>query len=213
AGGGAGGRAAPRAVGGRRCLSTTTSRSGSSTRSRRRRPTGARAATTRSRRASATWSWSRSRLRTGSATGTGRAGRPGTVADQALSSTGATAITGNVAVGGSGVLVGFPTGTITGARHLADAKAAEVAAAATAMGTALESQTCDSDRTGQALAGQVLAGNTVYCYTDTATLDGVLQLDAAGDAGAVWVLQLDGALRIGDGAQVALVNGAQACNV
>ena len=134
------------------------------------------------------------------------------VADVSIASTGATVITGDVAVAGSTELTGFPPGTISGATHLADADAIAAAGKTTEINQHLQSQPCNSDRTGEDLGGLRLGG-AVYCYIEAATLDGELRLDALGDIDTVWVFQINGGFDVASGSAVILANGAQSCNV
>lgn len=134
------------------------------------------------------------------------------VADQAITSVGATSISGNVAVAASATLTGFPPGTIGGETHLADATAIEVAGDTTTVNQQLKSQPCNSDRSGQDQGGLRL-GEMVYCYNEPATLNGELRFDALGDPNAVWVMQVSGSYTVAAGSRMILANGAQACNV
>ncbi|HEX4905037.1 MAG TPA: ice-binding family protein [Acidimicrobiales bacterium] len=140
------------------------------------------------------------------------AGSYAVVADSSIASTGATVVTGDVAIAASSTLTGFPPGTITGATHLADAEAIAVAGRVTEINQNLQSQPCNSDRTGEDLGGLRLGG-AVYCYIETTTLTGELRLDALGDIDTVWVFQVNGNLDVGAGSRVIPVNGAQSCNV
>ncbi len=62
------------------------------------------------------------------------------------------------------------------------------------------------------LAGQSLTAG-VYNAVATMNLSGALTLDAAGDPDALFVFQATSDLIVGPSASVALINGAQACNV
>ncbi len=68
---------------------------------------------------------------------------------------------------------------------------------------------CTGTLTGT-LAGQILEPG-VYCV-DAVAKTGVLTLDAKGDANAVWIFLVDGALT-GTNFSVVMANGATACNV
>lgn len=61
-------------------------------------------------------------------------------------------------------------------------------------------------------AGQTLNAG-VYSIPAAATMNGTLNLDAMGDPNAVFILQIEGTFGVGTGAQVVLLNSAQACNV
>lgn len=134
------------------------------------------------------------------------------VADHSITSSGSTAITGDVAIAASSALIGFPPGTIDGETHLADQEALDVAGATTAVNQNLQDQPCNSDRSGEDLGGLRLGG-AVYCYIEDATLDGELRLDALGDVDTAWVFRVNGALDIAPASAVILANGAQSCNV
>lgn len=134
------------------------------------------------------------------------------VADQAVSSSGATAISGDVGIAASAALTGFPPGTIDGEVHLADADALQAAGSTTTINQNLKGQPCNSDRSGEDQGGLRL-GTAVYCYVEPAFLHGTLRLDALNDPDAVWVFQVAGDYTIDDTAQILLVNGAQPCNV
>ena len=134
------------------------------------------------------------------------------VADTSITSSGPSAVDGDVAIAGSTDLSGFPPGTITGATHLADDEAITVAGDTTEVNQALQDQPCNSDRSGEDLGGLRLGG-AVYCYIDAATLTGELRLDALGDIDTVWVFQVNGSLDVAEGSRMLLVNGAQSCNV
>jgi hypothetical protein len=134
------------------------------------------------------------------------------IADQSITSSGATRIAGNVAIAVSETITGFPPGQITGETHFADDEAIAAEGDTAAVNQNLKGQPCNSDRTGEDQGGLRLGG-AVYCYIDGATLDGELRLDALSDPDTVWVFQVHGTYDVADGASVILANGAQACNV
>ena len=148
----------------------------------------------------------------GTRPGMGSAASYAVVADTSIASTGATVVTGDVAIAGSTDLTGFPPGTISGATHLADPDAVAAAGATTEVNQNLQGQPCNSDRTGEDLGGLRLGG-AVYCYIESATLSGELRLDALGDIDTVWVFQVSGDFVVDAGSRIILVNGAQSCNV
>lgn len=106
---------------------------------------------------------------------------------------------------------GFPPGVIVGNMQVG-------AADATAYNDMLTADAQVQARTGgtslAALTGATLAPGL---YTAAAALAvpalGVVTLDAGGDPNAVFVIQVDGALSLGAGAQVNLTRGAQASDV
>ena len=69
--------------------------------------------------------------------------------------------------------------------------------------------TVEADLSGMVLPpGVYTSGSTM-----SIAVNGVLTLDAQGDANAVWIFQVGSALTINNGAKVLLINGAKAANV
>jgi hypothetical protein len=69
--------------------------------------------------------------------------------------------------------------------------------------------TLEADLSGMTLApGVYTSGSTM-----SIAVNGVLTLDAMGDANAVWIFQVGSALTVNNSAQVLLINGAKAANV
>jgi hypothetical protein len=128
-----------------------------------------------------------------------------------VASTGATALSGDVGVGPTGAISGFPPGTIGGATHAGDATAAQ---AQSDLNTAYADAAARSPAT--AFSGD-LNGRTfdagVYDTSAALALTGTVTLDAQGDPGAVFVFQVGAALNTAANSTVALINGAQASNV
>ena len=106
---------------------------------------------------------------------------------------------------------GFPPGVLVGNMQVGSADA-------TAYNDMLTAYTEVQARTGgtalPALAGATL---TPGLYTAAAAVgvpaSGIVTLDGGGDPNAVFVIQVNGALSLGAGAQVKLTGGAQASNV
>jgi hypothetical protein len=131
-------------------------------------------------------------------------------AQGAFNNTGATRATGDIGTD-AGDLTGFPAGIVIGQRQVENAASAQAAADVRAAYSALSAMTCGTT-TGVSLGGQTLTPNT-YCTGAAATLDGVLTLDGNGDANALFILNIGGALATGKSASVVLVNGAAVENV
>ncbi len=129
----------------------------------------------------------------------------------AIANTGPTIVIGDLGIDPSPTVAGFPSGTVNGAIHRADAIAERaqddlVAAYTDAAGRA-------ATATHGALGGLTLVAGV---YTDgggTLNLAGVLTLDARNDPDAVWVLQARSDLVTAPSSSVKLINGADACNV
>lgn len=132
------------------------------------------------------------------------------LAGSSVSNTGPSVINGDLGVSPGTAVTGFPPGLVNGVTHSADAVAAQAQA---------DLVTAYDDASGRASTATVsadLASQTLVpgVYTGGAlALNGTLTLDAQGDPGAVFVLRAASTLITGSGSVVALVNGADACNV
>ena len=130
-----------------------------------------------------------------------------------VTSTGPTALTGDLGVSPGSAVVGFPPGARTGSTHAADGASAAAMAALT---------TAYNDAAGRTLAPVTVAGNLggqtlpPGLYKSTSSLaisSGDLTLDAQGDANAVFIFQMVSTLTTTSGRQVILSGGAKAANV
>lgn len=128
-----------------------------------------------------------------------------------VTSTGASAITGDVGVSPGTSVTGFPPGTLSGTIHINDGSAiAAKGLIATAYGGL--SQVCNTNLTGQDLGGMTLTPG-VYCFDSSAQLTGALTLNALGDPNAVFVFQTGSTLTTATNASVNVINSGQNCNV
>jgi hypothetical protein len=136
------------------------------------------------------------------------------LAGSTVTSTGPTAITGDLGVSSPGVSVtGFPPATIAGgAIHVGDALANQAQADVLPAYNALAGEPCNTDVTGQDLGGRTLSPG-VYCSSGAAGLTGQLVLDAGNDANAVFIFQIGSTLTTAVGSSVVMANGGQARNV
>jgi hypothetical protein len=135
------------------------------------------------------------------------------LAGSTVTSTGATAITGDLGVSPGTEVTGFGPGTINGDIHAGDPTAAQATADLTvafndAAGRTLCQATVDGD----------LGGTTIYpgLYHSGSSLEittADLTLDAQGDADAIFIFQMDSTLTTASGRQVILAGNAQAKNV
>lgn len=109
-------------------------------------------------------------------------------------------------------VTGFPPGTLNGTEHVADATSVEAQ---------VDLTTAYDDAAGQTPVSTVateLGGTTVMAgvYDSSAGtfgITGTLTLDAAGDADAVFIFQMESTLITAGSSSIVLTNGAQACNV
>jgi Ice-binding-like len=146
------------------------------------------------------------------------------LAGSTVTNTGATVISADAGVGGNlGVspgtaVTGFPPGTVTapGTIHAGDATAAT---AQTAAGTAsvdaagrTPNQTFDPiyDLVGQTFTAGVYKAPTSLAVGGTGA---TVTLDGQNNPDAVFIFQIGSTLVTGSSSTVALINGAQACNV
>jgi hypothetical protein len=130
-----------------------------------------------------------------------------------VTSTGATAITGNLGVSPGLAITGFPPGdVIGGAIHAGDAVAQAAQADVAVASGVLAAEACGTDLTGKDLGGLTLAPG-VYCFSSSAQLTGPLVLDAGGHADAVFVFQIGSTLTTASGASVRVINGGDPCGV
>jgi hypothetical protein len=130
-----------------------------------------------------------------------------------VTNTGATVVNGNLGVAPGSAVTGFPPGVVTGGTiHRGDAVARQAQSDVSAAYTALASQPCNSNLTGQDLGGMTLTAG-VYCFSTSAQLTGQLTLDGQGDPNAVFIFQIGSTLTTASAASVLLINGASSCNV
>lgn len=143
----------------------------------------------------------------------GNAGRFVILAGSTISSTGATALTGDLGVSPGTAVTGFPPGTLTGMSYMGGANSAS---AMTDLTTAF------GDAAGRSVAAVVVVGNLgglilpPGLYKSTSSLEissGDLTLDAQGDDDAVFIFQVASTLSTTPGRKVILVGGAQATNI
>lgn len=128
-----------------------------------------------------------------------------------VTNTGPTVVNGDLGVSPGTAITGFPPGTVAGTQHAADAVALQaqsdlVTAYDDAAGRT-PATTVSSDLGGQTLVGGVYKTAAAMALTGTVTLDG------QGDPSTVFIFQAGSTLTTGSGSSVALVNGAQACNI
>lgn len=143
----------------------------------------------------------------------GTAGSFAVLGGQTVTNTGPTVLNGDLGVFPGTAITGFPPGTVTGATHAGDTVAQGAQADTTTAYNSLASQACTTtfgvptDLTGMTLVPGV------YCFASSASLSGTVTLNAQGDPNAVFIFRTGSTLITGSNATVALINGAQSCNV
>lgn len=132
----------------------------------------------------------------------------------AVTSTGNTALTGDLGVSPGAVITGFGpgSGSVSGTTYAGGAVAEAARADVLLAYNLLAGETFNHDLTGQNLGGLT---NTpgVYHFGSTAQLTGILTLDALGDSNARFDFQIGSTLTTASSSSIVLLNGAQAGNV
>jgi hypothetical protein len=130
-----------------------------------------------------------------------------------VTSTGATALTGDLGVSPGSAVTGFPPGTYTGTKNVANAASAgAMLNATTAFNNASGRSNCAVSVAGN-IGGQTLTPGLYKSTSSLAISSGDLTLSGGGNPNGVFVFQIASALTTTSGRQVILSNGAQAGNV
>ncbi len=130
-------------------------------------------------------------------------------ANGAIGNTGTSQLTGNVGTN-LGAITGF--GNVNGVMHGPDGATAAAAASLTTAYNQLNTTTATMFPAPALGNGDTLKAG-VYQVAGNATLGGDLYLNAEGNPNAVFILKLQAALSVANGAKIKLLNGAVACNV
>jgi hypothetical protein len=145
--------------------------------------------------------------------GLGTAAPFAVLAGTAVTSSGGTTITGDLGIspGTAAAVTGFPPGTVSGTTQAANPVAVQAKtdlAAAYAVAAGLPVTATHGTLGGLTLVGGVYnTGGVVLDLTGTVTLDG------QNDPSSVWVFQATSSLTTASASRVALINGANPCNV
>ncbi len=129
------------------------------------------------------------------------------LAGTTVTSTNSTTINGNLGVWSGSSITGFPPGIVTGGViHAGDSFAQQAQADLTTAYNFAAGETGATTLTGD-LNGMVLTPG-VYKFDSTATLaiNGVLTLNALGDANAVFLFQIGSSLTTGSGSTINITN-------
>ena len=134
------------------------------------------------------------------------------LAGSKINSTGLTVVSGDIGVSPGAVINGFPPGTLTGVQHPGNATSAAAQLELKAAYDSSVSRSVDSTITA-ALGGRSYAQGVYSSSTGAFGITDTLKLDGGGDASAVWIFKMTGALTTASNSYVKLVNGAQWYNV
>lgn len=143
----------------------------------------------------------------------GSASAFGIVATTAITSTGETDVTGEIAIypDGASSITGFPpgkSGTVYGADPTANTAHKDAMSAYTAAAALTPTKVL----TGQNLGGLTL-GPGVYFFASSAQLTGTLTLTGNGDASSQFIFQIGSTLTTASASSVVLAKSAEGCNV
>jgi hypothetical protein len=145
--------------------------------------------------------------------GLGTATSYAVLAGTTVTNTGPSVISGDLGVSPGAAVTGFPPGQVNaGTIHAGDAVALQAKNDLTTAYDDAAGRGPVVDETSQDLGGQTLVAG-VYSAASAMALTGTVTLDAQGDPDAVFVFQAGSTLITASSSSVALVGGAQACNV
>jgi hypothetical protein len=143
----------------------------------------------------------------------GSASRFVVLAASTVTSTGATALTGDLGLSPGTAVTGFPPGTLSGSLEAGNPVAATAMADfGAAYAEAKARSACAISPIGD-LGGRTLTPGLYRSVTSMAISTGDLTLDAQGDGHAVFVFQMATTLNLTAGRRVVLTNGAKSGNV
>jgi hypothetical protein len=134
------------------------------------------------------------------------------LAGSKIINTGPTSVDGDIGVSPGTIINGFPPGKLTGVQYPGDAASASAQLDLKSAYDSLSVRKVDSTITAQ-LGGKTYtpgvykSGSGTFGLTDTLTLNG------GGDASAVWIFTMTGALTTASDSYIKLINGAQWYNV
>lgn len=135
------------------------------------------------------------------------------LAGTTVTNTGTTVISGDVGVSPGTAITGFSSVTLTnGSIHTNDALAQQAQADLTTAYSLIVSEMVTQDLTGQDLGALTLKSG-VYHFSSSASLTGVLTLDAQGDSNARFDFQIGSTLGTAVNSSVQMINGASADNI
>lgn len=135
------------------------------------------------------------------------------LAGSTVTNTGASTISGDVGVSTGSAITGFPPGVIlSGTTHSNDSLAIAAQSSLTTAYNTLAGQSTTQDLSGQDLGSKTLVAG-VYNFASSATLTGVLTLNAQGNSNAVFVFKIGSTLTTASGSSIVVINGGSTCNV
>jgi hypothetical protein len=136
------------------------------------------------------------------------------LAGTAITSTGATTITGDIGLSPGSSVGGFPPGILNGTLHINDALATQAKLdLTTAYNNAAGRTSIDIVTLSGNIGGLTLTPGLYKSTSSLAISSGDLTLDALGNANAVFIIQIASTLTTTSGRKVILTGGASAANI
>jgi hypothetical protein len=136
------------------------------------------------------------------------------VAGSAITNTGATIITGDIALSPGTSIGGFPPGIINGVKHIDDSIAVKAKLDLTAAYNDAAGRTSTDIVTLSGNIGGLTLSPGLYKSTSSLAISsGDLTFDAKGDTNAIFIIQIASSLTTTSGRQVFLTGGALASNI
>lgn len=131
-----------------------------------------------------------------------------------VTNTGPSVITGDLGLSPGTAVTGFPPGIVAGgSTYAADAQALQAKTDATTAYGDLAGQVCNTSYSVTTdLGGKTLVPG-VYCFASSAAITGTLTLNGEGNPDSVFIFRVGSTLITASDASVALINGAQRCDV
>ncbi|MGJ9426442.1 ice-binding family protein [Nesterenkonia halotolerans] len=130
---------------------------------------------------------------------------------QTVTNTGPTTLSGDLGVSPGEAVTGFPPGLVSGTVNAGNAAAGQAQSDLVIAYNDLAGRAPTASVSGD-LAGQTYVDG-VYNSSGPLGLTGTVTLDGQGDPNSVFIFQVASTLITDTGSNVALINGAQACNV
>ena len=136
------------------------------------------------------------------------------MAASAITNTGSTTITGNLAISPkkASSVTGFPPGVVTGAKDEDNAVAIRAQTDLVTTYNDAAHATPFKNMSGVNLGGKTLTPG-VYHFSSSAQLTGTLILNGEGRSSSVFIFQIGSALTTASASRVVLINRASSCNV
>ncbi|MFZ0180435.1 MAG: ice-binding family protein [Candidatus Dormiibacterota bacterium] len=136
------------------------------------------------------------------------------MAASAITNTGATTITGNLAISPNKAssVTGFPPGVVTGAKDEDNAVAIKAQTDLVTTYNDAAHATPFKNMSGVNLGGKTLTPG-VYHFSSSAQLTGTLTLNGEGRSGSLFIFQIGSTLTTATRSRVALIGRANSCNV